>query len=119
MVFIINVVIVGCGRVCSKAGIVELYSGHTAPVTALHYHPASHEDEFESSDLLLSSSFDWSVMLWSPKGHGAPLHTFHASDDYAMDVEWYDKTSKRDTQTLLKLSFQASASPSNLCFFIC
>ena len=40
------------------------------------------------SGLVLSSSFDWTVKLWSPKFKTKPLITFESSDDYVYDVCW-------------------------------
>ena len=47
---------------CRKAGLdsSKIYQGHTSVVTRLDFHPTQH-------DLLLSSSFDWSVKLWKVK----------------------------------------------------
>lgn len=38
--------------------------------------------------MVLSSSFDWTVKLWSPKFKNKPLITFESSDDYVYDVCW-------------------------------
>uniref|UniRef100_A0A0G4HJL6 Uncharacterized protein n=1 Tax=Chromera velia CCMP2878 TaxID=1169474 RepID=A0A0G4HJL6_9ALVE len=63
---------------------------HEGPVSALDFHPqgeaAQHGADF--SDFLLSSSFDWTIKLWSPKSFSKPLHSFEASEDYVFDVKW-------------------------------
>lgn len=38
--------------------------------------------------MVLTSSFDWTVKLWSPKFKTEPLITFESSDDYVYDVSW-------------------------------
>jgi dynein intermediate chain len=40
------------------------------------------------SGLVLTSSFDWSVKLWSPNDNKEPLSTFENFDDYIYDVQW-------------------------------
>ena len=49
------------------------------------------------SDLILTSSLDWTVKLWSPKAvseletSGKPLMTFESSQEYIYDVQWSSK----------------------------
>jgi dynein intermediate chain len=48
-------------------------------------------DQIYSSDvgnLMLSSSVDWTVMLWNTKTGQKPLATFEAWEDYVYDVKW-------------------------------
>ena len=47
-----------------KAGISAAtnYKGHGGPVTAIHFHPLSGPVDF--SEMLLTSSVDWTVQLW-------------------------------------------------------
>jgi dynein intermediate chain, cytosolic len=51
-------------RAGAKAGVDTkiAYKGHTAPVMSTHFHPA--KGPVDLSDLLLTSSVDWSVKLW-------------------------------------------------------
>jgi dynein intermediate chain len=42
----------------------------------------------ELGDLMLSSSYDWSIKLWYPKIRTDPLMTFEASQEYIYDVQW-------------------------------
>jgi len=44
----------------------------------------------EMSDLMLSSSMDWTVKLWNPKNayKHDPIHTFESSQEYIYDVQW-------------------------------
>lgn len=49
----------------SKAGITEVFEGHHGPVTGLSCHSAGGPVDF--SHLFISSSFDWTVKLWSTK----------------------------------------------------
>lgn len=49
----------------SKAGISEMFEGHHGPITGIHCHTAAGSVDF--SHLFLTSSFDWTVKLWSTK----------------------------------------------------
>uniref|UniRef100_A0A668A0H5 Dynein cytoplasmic 1 intermediate chain 2 n=1 Tax=Myripristis murdjan TaxID=586833 RepID=A0A668A0H5_9TELE len=69
----------------SKAGITEVFEGHHGPVTGLSCHSAAGAVDF--SDLFISSSFDWTVKLWSTKST-RPLYSFEDSCDYVYDVMW-------------------------------
>lgn len=63
-------------RVCvchSKAGITEVFEGHHGPVTGLSCHSAGGPVDF--SHLFISSSFDWTVKLWSTKVRHLQSHT--------------------------------------------
>uniref|UniRef100_A0A8C6PZJ8 Dynein, cytoplasmic 1, intermediate chain 2b n=1 Tax=Nothobranchius furzeri TaxID=105023 RepID=A0A8C6PZJ8_NOTFU len=73
-------------RVCySKAGITEVFEGHHGPVTGLSCHSAAGPVDF--SHLFISSSFDWTVKLWSTKST-RPLYSFEDSCDYVYDAMW-------------------------------
>lgn len=50
---------------CSKAGISEMFEGHHGPITGIHCHTAAGPLDF--SHLFVTSSFDWTVKLWSTK----------------------------------------------------
>ncbi|WWD19801.1 hypothetical protein CI109_104265 [Kwoniella shandongensis] len=100
-------------RASSKAGLNsdDVYRGHAAPVTGLHFHPGTGSIDF--SDLFLTSSVDWTVKLWrtratvkpgatqqggssrdtngkaaDERGVGA-LHSLEEADDYVFDVKWH------------------------------
>uniref|UniRef100_A0A8D0AEB5 Dynein cytoplasmic 1 intermediate chain 2 n=1 Tax=Sander lucioperca TaxID=283035 RepID=A0A8D0AEB5_SANLU len=74
------------GCVCySKAGITEVFEGHHGPVTGLSCHSAGGPVDF--SHLFISSSFDWTVKLWSTKST-RPLYSFEDSCDYVYDAMW-------------------------------
>uniref|UniRef100_A0A7N4P466 Dynein cytoplasmic 1 intermediate chain 1 n=1 Tax=Sarcophilus harrisii TaxID=9305 RepID=A0A7N4P466_SARHA len=49
----------------SKAGIGEVFEGHQGPVTGINCHMAVGPIDF--SHLFVTSSFDWTVKLWSTK----------------------------------------------------
>jgi dynein intermediate chain len=72
----------------TKAGILNCWEGHQAPVTAVDFHPqAQHQAAF--SHLFLSSSLDWTVKLWSTKEKSTrPLHSFEHNFDYVYDARW-------------------------------
>ncbi|KAL7637472.1 UNVERIFIED_CONTAM: hypothetical protein RMT77_012200 [Armadillidium vulgare] len=67
----------------SKAGILDIYDGHQAPVTGLSTHCAPGPVDF--SHLFLTSSMDWTVKLWSVK-ENKPLYSFEDNGDYVFDV---------------------------------
>lgn len=69
----------------SKAGITEVFEGHHGPVTGLSCHSAGGPVDF--SHLFISSSFDWTVKLWSTKST-RPLYSFEDSCDYVYDSMW-------------------------------
>uniref|UniRef100_A0A672IX77 Cytoplasmic dynein 1 intermediate chain 2-like n=1 Tax=Salarias fasciatus TaxID=181472 RepID=A0A672IX77_SALFA len=69
----------------SKAGITEVFEGHHGPVTGLSCHSAGGPVDF--SHLFISSSFDWTVKLWSTKST-RPLYSFEDSCDYVYDTMW-------------------------------
>nr|XP_020471887.1 cytoplasmic dynein 1 intermediate chain 2-like isoform X1 [Monopterus albus] len=69
----------------SKAGITEVFEGHHGPVTGLSCHSAAGPVDF--SHLFISSSFDWTVKLWSTKST-RPLYSFEDSCDYVYDTMW-------------------------------
>ena len=52
-------------RHSSKAGIVDVYEGHQAPVTGVSTHSTPGQIDF--SHLFLTSSIDWTIKLWSMK----------------------------------------------------
>uniref|UniRef100_A0A914XDU8 Cytoplasmic dynein 1 intermediate chain 2 n=1 Tax=Plectus sambesii TaxID=2011161 RepID=A0A914XDU8_9BILA len=74
----------GC-RHGSKAGVVEAYDGHYAPISGVDCHQAVGPVDF--SQLFLTSSFDWTVKLWSTK-EAKPLCSFENHNDYVLDVAW-------------------------------
>ncbi|XP_030203443.1 dynein cytoplasmic 1 intermediate chain 1a isoform X10 [Gadus morhua] len=69
----------------SKAGICEMFEGHQGPVTGISCHNAVGPVDF--SHLFATSSFDWTVKLWSTK-HNKPLYSFEDNADYVYDVMW-------------------------------
>nr|XP_005158176.1 cytoplasmic dynein 1 intermediate chain 1 isoform X3 [Danio rerio] len=69
----------------SKAGIGEIFDGHQGPVTGISCHNAVGPVDF--SHLFTTSSFDWTVKLWSTK-HNKPLYSFEDNADYVYDVMW-------------------------------
>ncbi|KAA0710403.1 Cytoplasmic dynein 1 intermediate chain 1 [Triplophysa tibetana] len=69
----------------SKAGICEMFEGHQGPVTGISCHSAVGPVDF--SHLFVTSSFDWTVKLWSTK-QNKPLYSFEDNSDYVYDVMW-------------------------------
>ena len=58
-------------RAGAKAGVDQrvAYRGHAAPVMSMNFHPA--RGPVDLSDLLLTSSLDWSVKLWRVRAPAA------------------------------------------------
>ncbi|KAA0703270.1 Cytoplasmic dynein 1 intermediate chain 1 [Triplophysa tibetana] len=89
----VNNFVVGCeegtvytaSRHGSKAGIGEMFDGHQGPVTGITCHNAVGPVDF--SHVFATSSFDWTVKLWSTK-HNKPLYSFEDNADYVYDVMW-------------------------------
>ncbi|XP_059487686.1 cytoplasmic dynein 1 intermediate chain isoform X13 [Neocloeon triangulifer] len=89
----VNNFVVGCeeGAICtacrhgSRAGVIETYEGHQGPVTGIHTHNVPGPIDF--SHLFLSSSFDWTIKLWSVK-ENKPLYSLEDNGDYVYDVAW-------------------------------
>ncbi|XP_076871319.1 dynein, cytoplasmic 1, intermediate chain 2a isoform X3 [Brachyhypopomus gauderio] len=69
----------------SKAGISELFEGHHGPVTGLSCHTATGPADL--SHLFVTSSFDWTVKLWSTRNNNL-LYSFEDNSDYVYDVMW-------------------------------
>ncbi|XP_058280451.1 cytoplasmic dynein 1 intermediate chain 1 isoform X4 [Hylobates moloch] len=57
----------------SKAGIGEVFEGHQGPVTGINCHMAVGPIDF--SHLFVTSSFDWTVKLWTTKDDLLQLHS--------------------------------------------
>ena len=99
----------------SKPGLAVQFDGHHGPVTAVSCHRAT-GGQADLSHLFLTSSFDWTVKLWSTKLQneqqltvsacfspglhhlqpmallqsktGTPLCSFENNSDYVYDVQW-------------------------------
>lgn len=95
-----NILYVGAedGSVCqvhihgTKVGVTESYDGHEGPVTCVDMHPhgdASQHGGEMPVDLALTSSFDWSVKMWSVKQYQSPVLSLDLFEDYIYDVRWH------------------------------
>ncbi|XP_050406391.1 cytoplasmic dynein 1 intermediate chain 2 isoform X15 [Patella vulgata] len=69
----------------SKAGINEAFDGHQGPITAIDAHSVPGQIDF--SPYFLTSSFDWTIKLWSIKDQKY-IHSFEDNSDYVYGVEW-------------------------------
>ncbi|XP_034247696.1 cytoplasmic dynein 1 intermediate chain-like isoform X13 [Thrips palmi] len=69
----------------TKVGAIEQYDGHQGPITGISTHAAQGGVDF--SNLFLTSSFDWTVKLWTTK-ETKPLYSFEDNGDYVYDVAW-------------------------------
>ena len=75
----------------SQPGVQQSYDAHFALVSSMQFHPQT-DVRGSASDILLTSSFDWTLKLWNLKRGrdkaNQPLHTFTASSDYIFDAKW-------------------------------
>ncbi|XP_052804393.1 cytoplasmic dynein 1 intermediate chain 1-like isoform X3 [Mya arenaria] len=69
----------------SKAGISESFEGHQGPITGIDCHKVAGQIDF--SPYFLTSSFDWTIKLWSIKDRKF-IHSFEDNSDYVYDVQW-------------------------------
>ncbi|XP_050304113.1 cytoplasmic dynein 1 intermediate chain isoform X4 [Anthonomus grandis grandis] len=69
----------------TKAGIIETYEGHQGPVTGISVNAVQGGIDF--SHMFLTSSFDWTIKLWSLKDT-KPIYSFDDNGDYVLDVKW-------------------------------
>lgn len=71
---------------------------HQAPITSIAMHPGRSMSDSKAnagvladmSELMLSSSMDWTMKLWYPKNQfkDTPIYTFESSQEYIYDVKW-------------------------------
>ncbi|KAK0552848.1 hypothetical protein OC845_001516 [Tilletia horrida] len=98
-----------------KAGInpTEVYRGHAAPITGMHFHPLVGPIDF--SDLYLTSSMDWTTRLWRARldtGTSTAAATGGAGPGGAPGTKASgnsDSSAMREAQQLQKLTQQSSA----------
>ncbi|RKP18486.1 WD40 repeat-like protein, partial [Rozella allomycis CSF55] len=78
------------GRAGNKFGINnEFPLAHSAPVTGIKFHP-NKEAQFDTSNVFITSSFDWTVKLWNCNNNGINcVRTFGNGFNPIMDVEWH------------------------------
>ncbi|XP_055859646.1 cytoplasmic dynein 1 intermediate chain 2-like isoform X1 [Biomphalaria glabrata] len=69
----------------SKAGINDAFEGHQGPITSIDTHKVPGQIDF--SPYFLTSSFDWTIKLWSIK-QPYYIHSFEDNNDYVYDVRW-------------------------------
>ncbi|PHJ18994.1 cytoplasmic dynein intermediate chain, partial [Cystoisospora suis] len=52
----------------NKPGVYDVHDSHGGAITSLRFHPAPAEpNQRDYTDLLLSTSVDWTIKLWSAK----------------------------------------------------
>jgi len=74
-------------RIYDQKGIWYTIDAHDAPITNVQFHPTQKNSPTNVSDLFLTSSYDWTVKLWSNKTNRA-LYTFESARDYVFDCQW-------------------------------
>jgi len=72
-------------HVYDNPGIYDTVQAHKAPVTSVRFHPSQKNNNL--AEYFLTSSFDWTVKLWSNKIN-RPLFTFESAKDYVFDAQW-------------------------------
>lgn len=71
----------------SKTGISEHFEGHKGPVSGIDFNKSTSQMDF--SHVLLTSSLDWTIKLWSIKdSQKTCLHSFEDRNDCVYDVAW-------------------------------
>ena len=71
----------------NNAERITMYDEHDGPISSISINNPSSEYQ-ALSGLVLTSSFDWTVKLWSPNSTKESMRTFEHSDDYVYDVCW-------------------------------
>lgn len=66
---------------------IVMYDEHEGPISSISINNPSSEYQ-ALSGLVLTSSYDWTVKLWSPNDNKESIRTFEHSDDYIYDVQW-------------------------------
>jgi len=65
---------------------------HAAPIASLNFQPSTAATSVKSqplvSSLYLTSSYDWTVKLWSIHS-SQPIHEFDRARDYCFDASWH------------------------------
>uniref|UniRef100_A0AAR5Q3C0 Cytoplasmic dynein 1 intermediate chain n=1 Tax=Dendroctonus ponderosae TaxID=77166 RepID=A0AAR5Q3C0_DENPD len=69
----------------TKAGITETYDSHQGPIAGISVNAVQGGIDF--SHMFLTSSFDWTMKLWSLKDT-KPIYSFEDNGDYVADVKW-------------------------------
>ena len=69
----------------NQEGIIQTYHDHQGPITGISFNKVRGDIDF--SEMFLTSSYDWTVKLWSLKENRC-LFTFEGNCDYVMDVAW-------------------------------
>ncbi|RLV71562.1 hypothetical protein DV515_00017324, partial [Chloebia gouldiae] len=69
-----------CCSCSGKEQILGTYRGHKGPVYKVAWNPSS-------TDMFLSCSADWSILLWHRESH-TPLLTFTSVTAFVHDIKW-------------------------------
>ncbi|CAH8664877.1 unnamed protein product [Dicrocoelium dendriticum] len=69
----------------SQTGVIDSMEGHQAPITSVKTHTTDGPVDFSS--LFVTTSFDWTVKLWSTKSQ-RPIYSFDETSDIVLDADW-------------------------------
>jgi len=75
-------------KATAAKGISGVLDAHDAPISNVQFHPNIEGSPHLVSDLFLTSSYDWTVKLWSYAQKNRALYTFECARDYVFDVQW-------------------------------
>lgn len=76
----------------NKSGVQEAYEAHSGAITSVRFHPVAAEtgQRDYSSDMMLTTSVDWTIKLWRSKHtFSKPLHVFDNYEAYTYDAAWH------------------------------
>jgi len=71
-----------------ERNLIGSFTGHQGPITSLSMMNTFRDLSSNASNLLLSSSYDWTVKLWNPRLQSRSIWSFESAEDAIYDVAW-------------------------------